>query len=414
LKLPWSFLKYDVSDVVTLTMDSGTAYTMRLAKMNMGVDFSIEAEGTSELPAAYKSQLKADGGTGVPVQSSQPGGEVELFVMNTPLLRDVDDTMGASSAYYLAARSLSPATAKTVFVYESLDGIDYENLASITKEPAYGFVSEALPPQISYGIDEKLKLTVQMQSLDDSFQPDTLESITDEQLFAGGNTALVGKEIIQFRDATLNANGTYTIGGILRARRGTNYATRDHKPGERLVLLDQSSVIKILHGPAEWDAQHSFKAVSAGNYEEDALAVGLNMDPNDLKPYTPESVTCGDDGNVVTVKFERRSRITSELKDGSPDILYREGQGSLARVTYKVFANKTLADKPWVAETPTFTGNVAIYDGVNFAPLKFTFPMADVNEFVVELFEVGYVDGFSKYVHFKRIHANDWDMTELY
>jgi hypothetical protein len=79
-----------------------------------------------------------------------------------------------------------------------------------------------------------------------------------------------------------------------------------------------------------------------------------------------------------------------------------------------VFPNKTLADKPWEAETPTFTGNVAIYNGVNFAPLQFTFPKGDINEFVVEIFEVGFVDGFSKYVHFKRIHANDWDMTELY
>jgi hypothetical protein len=40
--------------------------------------------------------------------------------------------------------------------------------------------------------------------------------------------------------------------------------------------------------------------------------------------------------------------------------------------------------------------------------------MAGITEFVVEIYEVGFVDGFPKIVHFKRINPNDWDMTELY
>jgi hypothetical protein len=66
----------------------------------------------------------------------------------------------------------------------------------------------------------------------------------------------------------------------------------------------------------------------------------MTMEPNDLKPYTPECVTCGDDGTNVTITFERRSRIGSELHDSDANVPYREGQGSLAHFVYNVYAGR--------------------------------------------------------------------------
>jgi hypothetical protein len=78
-------------------------------------------------------------------------------------------------------------------------------------------------------------------------------------------------------------------------------------------------------------------------------------------------------------------------------------------------ATRLLADKPWTDEfvATSFNGQVPIYSGVTFAPLTFNFPVAGITEFVAEIYEVGFVDGFPKIVHFKKV-GPDWDMTELY
>jgi hypothetical protein len=48
-------------------------------------------------------------------------------------------------------------------------------------------------------------------------------------------------------------------------------------------------------------------------------------------------------------------------------------------------------------------------------PLEFTFAKAGITEFVVELYEVGFVNGFKKYVQFVNVSGTtDWDMRELY
>jgi hypothetical protein len=115
-----------------------------------------------------------------------------------------------------------------------------------------------------------------------------------------------------------------------------------------------------------------FKAVASGEYEENIFPTSIPMQPNDLKPYTPECVKCGDDGTNVTITFERRSRIGSELHDSDGNVPYREGQGALAHFVYKVYGGTTLADKAWEDgfTSPTFNGTVPIYSGTSLVSIR--------------------------------------------
>lgn len=416
MKWPWEFVKYDPADVVTVARENGTTYVMRLAKMDLGVDFNLEVDGLSEKPAAYVSSAVGSSGTGVPEFDLDIGGACDVIIMNTPLLRDIDDTQGIASVFYATAKARSPGTFNNCYLFESVDGITFEDQQSVTLEPTWGTVTEALPPITNYGIDDDTILTVRIMSLNDDYEPDTLESCTEEDLNTGINAALVGDEIIQFMTVELQPDGrTYKLSNLLRARRGTNYAVPYHTTGETFVLLDGNTMIKEANAPAQWGVTHYFKGVAPGTYEEDADTITVSMKPRDLMPYTPEQVTCEDDATDVTITFERRSRITSELTDGTGDVPYKEGQGALAKFVYKVYSNATLADEPWLNAIPDFTGDVPIFSGVTFAPLTFDFPMAGITEFVVEIYEVGFVDGVPKYVHFEYVpDAGDWDKTELY
>jgi hypothetical protein len=119
--------------------------------------------------------------------------------------------------------------------------------------------------------------------------------------------------------------------------------------------------VKEANPPASWETKHYYKGVAVGQFEEDVVPTVVNMEPNDLKPYSPECVKCSDAGGNVTITFERRSRITSELHDSDGNVTYREGQGSLAHFVYKIYGNKTLADKPWEDSGSWFL--VATYSG---------------------------------------------------
>jgi hypothetical protein len=421
MKLPWEFMKYDPTDVVNVSMNDGTTYVMRLDKNDLGVDLSIETDAVSERPAAYISTVVGDAGTGVPVQQINQGGPCDLLMLNTPLLRDGDDTQGIASVYYVSAKAKSPGDFIACYIFEATDstGNEYEDINVIATEPTWGRALTALPEHFDYGIDSRTVLTVRVVSLtEDDLSADTLESCTYEELLAGKNAAIVGDEIIQFMTATpLSDGATYELTNILRARRGTNFAATGHAAGERFILLQtDASVIRESNEPAEWDKTHQFKAVAAGTYSEDAQPISVDMQPNDLKPYTPEYVNVTDDGTDITVTFERRSRITNEMTDGISDIPYKEGQGSLAHFVYNVWGNKLLSDTPWSVGTATsFTGTVPIYSGMSFAALTFSFAEAGLTSFVLEIYEVGFVNGFSKYVQFVKVPGTTlWDMTELY
>jgi hypothetical protein len=422
VKLPWEFLKYDPTDVVTITKNNGTLYNVRLDKIDMGVDFSLDTSAIAEKATAYISTVVGATGT-IPPKAINVGGPCDFFLLNTPMLRDADDSQGVVSYYYVSAKSQSPGDFIAAYIFEATDstGTEYEDIDSVTTEPTWGIATSILPKHFDYAIDNKTVLTVRIASLAADLTPDILESCTYDELLAGTkNAAIVGDEIIQFMTATPIGDGqTYQLTGLLRARRGTSYATQNHAAGERFVMLvTDGSIKREMHEPDAWDKKHYFKAVATGTFAEDSFPVAADMEPNDLKPYTPEDVRlASDDGTNVTITFERRSRIGNELHDFDGTVPYKEGQGSLAHCVYKVYANKLLADKPWADGTAVaFTGNVALYSGVTLvSPLTFQFAKAGITKFVVELYEVGYVDGFKKYVQFVNIPGTtQWDKTDLY
>jgi hypothetical protein len=74
----------------------------------------------------------------------------------------------------------------------------------------------------------------------------TLESVSTLQLLAGRNLAAVRNEagdweVFQFANASLVANATYELSGLLRGQAGTELAMRTPLPaGARFVLLSES------------------------------------------------------------------------------------------------------------------------------------------------------------------------------
>ena len=180
-----------------------------------------------------------------------------------PLLRDVDDAGGAGSRiYYLMAGFGGPGWPGAA-LYRSADGSAWAQVGRALSEAAWGATANALgAPRSPFGTDEENSLTVFMTT-----GGERLESVTQEALVNGANAALVLKangepEIIQFRDVTLNPDGSYTLTGLLRGRRGTDVFVDGHAAGEVFVLLDPDDVETLVTALGDLGLPRSWRAVT--------------------------------------------------------------------------------------------------------------------------------------------------------
>lgn len=409
--LPWRYIKYDPTDVVTVSLDNGFVYNMRLTDANIGFDFSVAIQAVSESAAAYVSTATG-ASSSAPSQTLDGDGSAFPIVINTPLLRDIDyDTTGLSTCYVSAGTNEVSFRGTAVYMD---NGLDFQNIAVIDGQTTSGYAVNALPPTTSYeSTDEFTVLRVRLS--DPSME---LESITqDDMLNFEGNSALVGDEIIQFREAQLLPSGEWALSGLLRARRGTNYAVRDHQAGERFLLIDSASVGKFSRPPESYVTTRSFKAAPLSVSLSDVTATTADLVPRDLMPYTPEAVKITDDGTNITVSAERRSRITAPLTTGTGTIHYKEGDMLSARMTFRVWVGRTFSQIGSPGD-PDFSQVVSLFNATGEdQPPVVTFPLTLLgagDTVLIQIVENGVVDGIPKWIEAKRIGQALWDLTELY
>lgn len=411
MSLPTRYMKYDPTDVATVNLDDGTTYFMRFSEMNIGGDFTVEVQAVSEKATAYVSTASGNGGLAPP--QIIPGEYPAIpIVVNTPLLRDIDYNTSNNAICYLAA-----GTDALVFSGAAIyinDGYEFNSIGSLQNDAVRGYALNALPATKAYeSTDETFVLRVRL------ITPDTaLESVTQEDMLNNFvNAALVGDEVIQFRDAQLEDDGSWSLSGILRARRGTNFAVNGHAVSDRFILLDEANMIRFSRPPQDYEVTREFRAVPSGTLIEDAVAYPTALIPRDLMPYTPEDIKIADDGTDVTITMQRRSRVTAPLTDGTGVIHYKEGERNSARIDYKLWEGLTIEDTATGLE-PTESGIIYLFDtnGIDIEP-TLTFPLADLGgspTFLLRLAEKGVVEGTPKWISFERLSEDRWNAVDLY
>jgi hypothetical protein len=197
-------------------------------------------------------------------------------------------------------------------IFRSADGgSTYEPVLTQASAATIGTTQDALP-DFTQGniIDRGSTLTVKLKS------GDALTSVTETQFFNGANLALVGAhgrwEVIQFMTATLIADRTYLLrGGMLRGRRGTEWATGTHQAFDTFILAGLRGWSRV--NDSDVGLQRLYKAppfrVALANVQPEAFTNG----GVGLKPFAPVDLTGARDGsNNLTLAWNRRTRLASD------------------------------------------------------------------------------------------------------
>ncbi|MGL5060756.1 MAG: phage tail protein [Microcoleus sp.] len=228
-------------------------------------------------------------------------GESALRVLDIPLVNDKQDEGGV----FVAVANTSGRWQPTTIYYSKNSTTNYVQGPTINSPSIIGVTETALPPWQNY------ETTDNTNSVRIKLDSGSLSSGSLAVSQYDWETALIGNEIVRFRDAVLNSDGTYTLSELQRGARGSNNRTGGHVVGEQFILL--SKEITRLSGTIYDVGQTiNFKAISGGVINQslgDVTPVTITYTGADLKPYSPATITANRDGaGAITLTWKRRDR----------------------------------------------------------------------------------------------------------
>lgn len=231
---------------------------------------------------------------------------LRIMVVDVPLL---EDCKSCCPGFYVAVshESNQQGSFSGAEIFWSRDGTNWESLGEAVSQACLGNALTALaaPSACISGFDEVNTVDVQVLG---SLKPG---SMSQDEVLDGGNLALLGGEIIAFRDVTQVDELTYRLSGILRSRLGTEELQSIHTVGDEFVVLNPSLMkfVPIRYG--DIDTDRYFKAVSQGGSVSDAISVQRRIRAMNIRPMAPhrlEAVRNLPSSSDVTMRWKRRSR----------------------------------------------------------------------------------------------------------
>jgi hypothetical protein len=306
--LSYKHLALDPLDVITVTLDSGLSLRLRLTQIDYGGDGLLRCRAVRDDAAVFTAAWLAQDIEQFPGPGIPPIGPTVLQLMDIPILSDRDNSAG----FYTAVAPAGSASDgwRGALLFASADAEEWTHIASLPTATPMGFAETVLASTERWTVfDETNTVRVRLAW-------GGLSSAGRAQVLNYANVGLLGDEIIQWTTATLVAAGTYTLSGLLRARRGTEWAVGAHALGERFVLLSTHTGLRLTLPPdGALFQERRYRALSLGLDFDSAGVQEFTNTGAGLRPYAPAFLTGSRIGDDLTISWLRRTRVSGELED---------------------------------------------------------------------------------------------------
>ena len=301
-------LRLECADVKTVSLDgelrNARLSTLTIARSDRSESLDCEWVRDEVSFAAVNSSTTGSDMDGHDDEVIVIPPPVRGFVIDAPLAEDADNNV--NPLLYDGAGTYAGLSFMGAAIFRGDDGSYDELFDTISTGATWGICNDTLADADPWLWDRGNTLNVSLQS-------GSLTSVTEADIDADPtlNLILVGStsgwEYINFTTATLEADGTYTLSGFKRGRRGTEWMTGSHASGEAWILA--SSLVSETVGVSEVGAAMSFKAQSVGRSIDSAPAIGLTYTGATLKPYAPARIKWTTDGTDMFGEIIRRTRV---------------------------------------------------------------------------------------------------------
>lgn len=304
------YLYLDPTDSVTVNLNDGSSYIVRIRDQQIGADLSIKWTFEGEDQSTYSYAVEGLNTVSPYNQTISYPTSARLLAMNVPLLKDMDDTGGSASRVYYGAGPYGLGYAPSFF-YLSFDNENWLQFDTISNPLTWGTALSTLGSTSSPDATDRVNtLTLSLVAINNPLQSDSQINVLN-----GTNMALVGQEIIQFQNVAINGDGTYTLSTLFRGCRGTEWAVGTHVAGELFILLD-NNVHDNTIALSNLNVAVSAKLVATATPITDVASSSVTFKGYDLKPYSPVNFSTTTSGDGVVVNWVRRTRYGGNLMDG--------------------------------------------------------------------------------------------------
>lgn len=307
-----------------ITVESREAlYTVNLSQLSYGRPGLLECQGRGDSAAVMWVPGAAPG--------AGPDAGQDLDFLDPTLARflvlpalSATDTEPRLHWVYTYPSPPPPETRSAGWpggsLYDSQDqGASYTYRHTGTLEGIWGETATVLPDAPAHYTDTTSVVTVVLAH-------GALTSLTPDAFQLGGNLAMVGSELVHYRDAVLVAPATYELRHFWRGQRGTEWACATHAMGEPFTVLDPS-VYRLPLALALRNVPRAYKTVTRGLSLADAQEQTHAAPMENLTPWTVANLhqTLQANGDWL-LAWRGRARFTGAWVDGSqatpdPDLL---------------------------------------------------------------------------------------------
>lgn len=231
-------------------------------------------------------------------------GYSQAFFIDPPNLDDQDTGVRLYAAVHGYGKTGWPGAN----IYHSEDnGATYDIVGTATSEATFGIVETATPAADWHFTDNTTSITVKLKT-------GSLLSTSTLGMLNGQNRCMIGQEVIDFKNATLVADKTYVLTGLLRGRQGTEQYISTHVDNELFVMLD-SSLVRIDLPDADRNTTKKYKVVTLGSDISKADSEDVHCISNNTLMYPVFGAKILKTGSDFVVSYNERIRFDNQLKD---------------------------------------------------------------------------------------------------
>lgn len=346
-RLSQKYINLDPGDYVSLSLDNGDNYTVKLLSTEVNGDFSITLD--AETIAQFTTFPKPNKPLPTYEDDALP---IEFDPILVQYFGFVEDALLVNDTYAIYWNA--PSACSLWIGNELKDTTSGGYCGKLTHTLAKN--------SYVFSIDTENSITIELT--DPSKKP---ASVTTDEFLAGQSYVVIGdnarQELIYFRDVTDNLDGTITLSYLSRGRRNTD-TFLNHRVGEwcffnvRRIYIPRSqarrAIVATLTPPG---------GSPAGLGSRSAAVYAF---PGSVAPFTPVNVLATIAGSDVELTWTRRTRLATDIHDGDGDTPEDE-----TSVNYQVRITKadgTLRTYEVTTEAVTYTAADMTADGYASIP----------------------------------------------
>ena len=307
-KLSSKYIYLNPSDVITLNVNN-TDFILRIVNILINPDNTIEVKAVRCDNSLYNFKREEEKFNNV--ETILPTGKTIAEVFELPAIKNI-----STPEVYFTTNAAENGW-KGCGIYSAKTGSsNFEVINENRVNSIVGTCLNKLENARPYYFDYKSELYV---CFADNIDTTVLENIEMFDLLEGNNIALVGNEVIQFKNIELQADGNFKLSCLLRGQYGTENYINNHSDNEKFIFLNRGIVSKE-YTANDVGISYDYKFITFNDNFENSVDKTYKITGKNLKPLKPVHVKISDVLNGYKISWQARLKGNYTLKDGEENI----------------------------------------------------------------------------------------------